>query len=290
MSLDAFETHVKRTSSPATARQYVRTIRSALRLKNPLDILRKKNVVDSTRQAYRAALVRWAQFNHDKEMIETLNSYDLQQELKQMKRRKASKRKVVRPFATDELAAILGVINEWEDDADVPEWVAPSLRILITLGLRAGVDLACIERQAIVNALDDPEQELVIITKGATERVLPAALVLDDLHALLAIDDTWSVLGDLIAPNAAIETQQDSSYKVVARLLKSAAEEAGLDPATVHTHRFRHTAANDLYDKTEDILLARDFLGHKSTRTTERYLGARRTKQLVSALKKDESE
>ena len=66
---------------------------------------------------------------------------------------------------------------------------------------------------------------------------------------------------------------------------KRLAKAAGIAPDEVWTHRFRHTAADYLYEQAGDILAVRDLLGHSSTATTERYLRGRRTKRVAEAMK-----
>jgi len=204
-----------------------------------------------------------------------------------MHRGQASNAQATQPFTNDEIASILEVLDEWAYNSEVQTWVWPSLRLLIKLGLRAGVDLACIERKAVKKAIDN-EEVLIISTKGEELRNLPISTVLEELEILYAHKD-WEILADLIAPHSQPKTRTDAAYDAISRYLKAAAQKAGIDPSTVHPHRFRHTAAHQLFEKTHDLMLVRDFLGHKSVSTTEKYLKSNRTSRLNDVLKDEEA-
>ena len=54
------------------------------------------------------------------------------------------------------------------------------------------------------------------------------------------------------------------------------AKEAGFEG--VHPHTFRHSLAVDVLEKTHDVYLAKEFLGHHSISSTEKYLHIRNGK------------
>lgn len=285
-----FETYLKESwFSDKTVETYVRTVKLLLR-KYPDDLIKgikNKKISASTRQTYRAALKQWADFTNDEELMREIDSKDLQRTLKKMHRGQASNAQATQPFTNDEIASILEALDEWAYNSEVQTWVWPSLRLLIKLGLRAGVDLACIERKAVKKAIDN-EEVLIISTKGEELRNLPISTVLEELEILYAHKD-WEILADLIAPYSQPKTRTDAAYDAISRYLKAAAQKAGIDPSTVHPHRFRHTAAHQLFEKTHDLMLVRDFLGHKSVSTTEKYLKSNRTSRLNDVLKDEEA-
>ena len=55
-------------------------------------------------------------------------------------------------------------------------------------------------------------------------------------------------------------------------LLKKAFDEAGLN-GHLATHSLRKSFAQRLYDRTGDIFVVQEMLGHKSIATTQKYLG-----------------
>lgn len=54
--------------------------------------------------------------------------------------------------------------------------------------------------------------------------------------------------------------------------LKCFAVRYGIDPNTVYPHSFRHRFAKNFLEKTKDIALLADLLGHESVETTRLYL------------------
>lgn len=273
--------------SAKTVEQYLRVVGNALKT-HPKDLVAaatRPKLSPSTRQQYRAALKQWAEFMKDEALLEALDSRELRRTLRRMHKGQASDTMATQPFTDAEVDAILSVINRWERErlagAAHPAWVWPGLRILIKLGLRAGVDLAGLERGAVGKALKD-KVTLVLLTKGGKTRRVPAAPVLTELAILYRIPD-WQTLADLISPSAT--NRMDAAYDVISTKLRLAAAKAGLDPREVHSHRFRHTAANRLYDATQDIMMVKELLGHSSVTTTQKYLQRTRTGQIADALK-----
>lgn len=262
--------------APKTIRTYINAIKHTL-AKHAQDLTRmvtRHNLSNSSRHTYRAALVQWATFNEDEELFTALGSVSMKRRLTKITRGAKRRRKNVQPFSQEEVDAILAVIEEWRNDLERPVWLWAALSLMIKLGLRAGADLAWLEKQRVKDALKDG-RVLVIVTKGSKERKLPIITVMDELQALRDIK-SWKFLADLISPTARKGGSADAAYQVISRRLKDAAELAGIDPSTVHTHRFRHTAAHRLYNKCGDLLVVRDFLGHTSTETTVKYLRADR--------------
>lgn len=67
------------------------------------------------------------------------------------------------------------------------------------------------------------------------------------------------------------------STRGVSIQLKRLAVKYGIDPSKVHPHAFRHLFARKFLEKTEDVALLADLLGHSSIETTRIYL--RRTSE-----------
>ena len=57
----------------------------------------------------------------------------------------------------------------------------------------------------------------------------------------------------------------------VHRWLKRCLERAGL-PASIKTHELRHSAADNLWRETGDLIAAQQLLRHESVKTTQDYL------------------
>jgi site-specific recombinase XerD len=60
-------------------------------------------------------------------------------------------------------------------------------------------------------------------------------------------------------------------YSSLHRWLKRCLQRAGL-PTTIQTHELRYTAAQELYDLTENIVLSQQLLRHEDIRTTRGYV------------------
>lgn len=271
-------------------RTYVNAVRLALATNpdEPWVVLRRKKLTKKTKVTYRAALKRWAEFTRDEELLEILDSRQVKKFLT-MRGGKPPKR--TKALTEEEVGLILDQLHEQYHYDDLHEdlserthaWVWPCLSLMIKLALRANVDLTWISRDAVKEALRNGIT-LTLVTKGGRERDAPIGQVKEELEMLMAIPK-WTVLAELISPAALPVRRHDAAYEKVRRCLKSLAEDAGLDPKEVHTHRFRHAAALWLLKETGDIFLVRDLLGHTSVRTTELYLQTSRTGEINAALK-----
>ena len=249
--------------------------------KDPLDrLLTQKKWSRQTLEGRKAALKWWAQFTADDELLARVNSAATARVVKRLKRSQ-DRGKVVQPLPKATVQRLLSEIEELSEDEDIPiwQWAAPML--MIKLGLRAGADLVRISRDSVLEALNSGF--LTLLTKGGKERALDISMVQEELTALLAED--WEELEDLISPHAKKVSRTEAAYKAVQRHFKALAEQIGLDPAEMHTHRLRHTAANLLWERTKDLVLVSRFLGHTSIMTTEKYLKAARIAEVGAAAK-----
>jgi integrase len=162
--------------------------------------------------------------------------------------------------------------------------------MLFSLGLRAGVDLAWLARKDVDAALRNGV-ELVIVTKGSKERAVPAVLVLEELRFLASLEQPWEILADLIVTDTDSERKVANAYERLRLCVKKLADEVGIPTKEMHTHRFRHNAAQRLYAATKDIKKVQEFLGHNDPKTTMRYLNKNRTEEigqdLLAAMQRD---
>jgi len=283
----------EQTLAKKTIKTYINSISRMLEKypDNPTNMITRANLSNASRHTYKAALTQYATFTEDEELFASLNSVSMKRKLTKVTRGASKSNKAVQPFSLEEVDSILAVIDKWHDNFEHPPWLWASLSLMIKLGLRAGVDLAWMEKRRIQAALDDG-RVLIIVTKGSKERKLPIITVMEELETLVALPK-WKYLSDLISPTAKKGGGTDAAYQVISRKLKMAAKLAGIDPKGVHTHRFRHTAAHRLYNKCQDLLVVRDFLGHTSTETTMKYLRADRMDAIGAFLvpeNKDEDE
>lgn len=254
--------------------------------KEPWELLRSRKLTKQTKVTYYSALRRWAEFRDDAALEAQLTSKPIK---KLLTMRGGKPPKTTQGLPEDHVRLVRQVLEDEyhfesaQDHLEHPDgWVWPCLSLLIKLALRANVDLTWISRDAVVEALRN-ESTLTIVTKGGRERELPIGQVLEELRLLASYED-WQTLADVISPNSIERRRHDAAYERIRRKLKELSAEAGLDPTTIHTHRFRHAAALWMFRETGDLLLVRDLLGHASVTTTEHYLRTSRTSEIAGAM------
>ncbi len=70
------------------------------------------------------------------------------------------------------------------------------------------------------------------------------------------------------------------STRGVSAVLKEAAEKAGVDPAVVYPHSFRHYFAKKFLERNNDLSLLADILGHNNVQTTSIYTRKSKAEQI----------
>lgn len=275
--LTKFRDFLRKRLSEGSAATYIRAVEGALE-HSPQDLLKfalQKHLSHSTKHTYLAALRSWAEFVGDESLQEKLHSVELRRKLRDSRREehRTRGRHVVQPFSKDEERRVYDVLRRWRADDSLPVWQWPAVSMMFMLGLRAGADLAGLARNDVEAALRSGI-ELVIVTKGAKERTVPAILVMDELQYLIALEQPWEVLADLIVSDRAPDSKRkvQNAYERLRLCVKRLAEEADIPAAEMHTHRFRHNAANRLYEATKDVVKVQKFLGHEDNKTTLGYL------------------
>ena len=266
-SLDPFrEWLLEEGVSERTAATYARCVMSAKKGRSLLTKVKDADAPKSTKTLYRSALIRWAEYTGDDALLAELQSAKVARMVKQSGKRLPKR---VHPLPPEDMARFLAILEELRGSDIVLPWVWPVISLFRKLALRAGVDLCQVRRDSVVEALSTGV--LQIWTKGERVREVPTRQVREELHALLELGD-WEVLADVISPRANPETRLNAAYRMVTSCLRGIAEAAGLDPKEIHSHRFRHTRAMELYRASKDIRAVQQFLGHKSVETTQRYL------------------
>lgn len=245
----------------------------------PWRALERKDLTKRSKVVYRAALRHWARHTGDEELEEVLESAAVHRALRQ---RDAKPPKRVVSLTAQEVEMFLDELERQRLMLDPWQW--PCTRLLVDLALRAQVDLTWITRESVEEALYNG-QVLTLVSKGARERSVPYrhGRVPEALVELQALPG-WDILADLIAGHRDPAKKHERAYGRVRRFLKAIARDAGLNPAKIHPHRFRHAAASWLYKETGDIQLVRALLGHQSAATTEQYLSLDRSDELTAHL------
>lgn len=287
-NLELFHTWLRKNLSEATTNTYYRATKGALKLDsdNPIASLLRPGLSRQTRNTYQAALRQWALFTEDAELLDKLNSKELLRAFKDdLKNEHQKAPHEVQPFSPEEEARLLKVLGIWQEDATRPQWQWPAISMMFNLGLRAGVDLMALSRADVEAALRS-KVELVIATKGAKNRRLPAVLILAEMQALLEADRPWEVVADLIVAPSKLQSPRklQNAYELLRLCIKQLAREAEIPENELHTHRFRHNAAQRLFAITKDMKMVQEFLGHNSMNTTMGYLKKNRTEEIGSIL------
>lgn len=294
--LDTFQKHLRKLLGEGTVRTYYRIVVAALSQfpTDPMKLLAQKHLAYSSRHTYQAALCCWAKFMKDDELLARLKSPELKRAFKDSRRDEHQTRDhhSVQPFSREEERRIYAALQKWKQDYLLPVWQWPAVSMMFSLGLRAGADLVWLAHRDVDSALRSGV-ELVIVTKGSKERTLPAILVLEELQWLADLEQSWETLADLIvtdrAPTSKYKVQ--NAYERLRLCVKKLAEETDIPAQDMHTHRFRHNAAQRLYAATKDIKKVQAFLGHNNINTTLGYLKKDETAEigtdLLAAMKRD---
>lgn len=252
--------------SDRTSRTYVRIIRSCLKRRSILAVVRDPNSSRSTKIGYRSALTKWATYKGDNELLSSLQSPRLSREVKHSGKKIPKK---VKPIPKEQMDQFIRILDRIREKQLGPPWVWPAISLFRKLALRARVDLCQIQRDSLLESLGTGE--LQIWTKGDRIRSVPIGQVREEIEALLDLGE-WATLADVISPNSKTG-QTEAAYKQVVAWLRAIAKTAGMDPSEVHSHRFRHTRAIELYEASgHDIRVVQEFLGHKSIETTQCYI------------------
>jgi site-specific recombinase XerC len=266
-----------------TARNYVQQVWASLMATggDPMRDFLNPKFAKSTKLVLKAAWSNFAVWVGDLELEREFTSRRLRRVISDKRNTRASH--ALPGFGPEVVDEFLRVIDQ-DRHNEVAPWRWPVLRMMLILGLRAGVDLTWITRAAIVTALETGT--LTIVSKGDKLRSLPAEPVYLELKWLTEIPGQWNDLAELIAPwyRGDSTRQHETAYAHVAAALKQYAEQLGLDPSEVHTHRFRRAAALRVYNATKDIVLVQQMLGHGRVTTTQRYLEDDRTAEIGEAI------
>jgi site-specific recombinase XerD len=249
-----------------TADTYRRCVQASLRRKSILSVVNDVSASKSTRTLYRSALVQWSEFLGNSELAERIKSKKISKSIKRDGKRIPKR---VRPIPQEQMRKFIQVLDSLRGADGIEAWVWPGLSLFRKLALRAGIDLCQIQRDAVIEALETGS--LQIYTKGDRIREVPTGQVQEELMSLLDLGE-WGIVAELISPRAHPNTRMEAAYKRITYWLKAIAEASGMDPTAVHSHRFRHSRAMEVYRKTKDIRIVQKLLGHASISTTQHYL------------------
>lgn len=141
------------------------------------------------------------------------------------------------------------------------------LSVMMATGIRAH-DVLSITPEGFA-ALRDGIVRIEV--KGGDERVLLAEPI-DDLWGELArrLDEEDETLAGLISSNPDPQAGK-AAYRALSRYLTKISDDHGLD-GRPHLHRLRRTFAMRALNRTQNVLAVMKALGHKSMKTTLRYL------------------
>ena len=244
----------------------------------PARQLERHDLTAASKNTIRSALKHFAAYSRDAELAAAVTHKKITKLLRD--RRNSAPSKLVTPISPDMLDKLMGVMLADKGNPRRP-WAWPALSLMVKLGLRAGADLALgVTHDAVSDALKEGAP-LVVIGKRGKRRVVPSSVVHEELEMLASFPYAWHTLADLIAPAAPPKTRANTAYSRIRTTLKEYALRAGIDPAEIHTHRLRHTAALRLYEASgHDIMLVAAFLGHSSIETTRNYLHRDRTDEM----------
>jgi len=150
-------------------------------------------------------------------------------------------------------------------------WYRAAILILCGTGLR--VQELCDLR---LTDVDMELAELCVLGKGNKERIVSLSTdVMAAIHRYLPHRRTHPSIDKLV-----VNIHGDPIKPGTLRLaLSRLAERAGLDPARIHPHAFRHTFATNLVREGVKIHVVQELLGHETIATTALYLSADTTEK-----------
>ena len=152
---------------------------------------------------------------------------------------------------------------------------------IVMLGITTGLRISALANIDI-NDINFEEKTLYTIEKGNFERTI----FLSD--KMIEIMNTWiqdrqKILGDVQCDALFISThRQRIGHTTIRSLLEKYTYNI---QKHITPHKLRSTTATNLYDKTGDIYLVADVLGHHNIQNTRRYAKVSNEKRLLAAQK-----
>ncbi len=139
---------------------------------------------------------------------------------------------------------------------------------IITVFLNTGIRISELVNLNISD-IDFYNKSAKIIAKGNQERI-----IFFNNHTIEKIKEYLSIRKD--NNDALFISNRNRRICVVSveNICKKAFELIGVDNKKLSAHSLRHSAAIIMYQNTKDILLVKEFLGHKSVSTTQIYTKA----------------
>ena len=189
-------------------------------------------------------------------------------------------RRVPRPLSSSQASAVLASARR--RDAAPQAARGASNELMASLMLQEG--LRCVEVRRLECADVDLERGTVWVQgKGGNERTLPLS---DQTRSVLMrhLGAAEWVSGPLLRMRYTFEALTESSINQrMARIFEGAGvKRAAYDGMSAHG--LRATAATDVYEKTLDIQVVKEMLGHEHLSSTQHYVGLASPERLRAAM------
>lgn len=149
-------------------------------------------------------------------------------------------------------------------------------KLIFALGITTGLRVSAIS-QLNIEDIDLKHNKLQVVEKGNKYRVVEFG---ENLNALFVayLEDRQKYYGDLYTNALFISQKKQRITNVAIRNLLSKYAAQATDKH-VSAHTLRRTSATQLYNKTGDIYLVGNHLGHADISTTKRYISIDEEKQ-----------
>ena len=214
-----------------------------------------KQLASTTRRTAIAILKGYAQFAGDQKLVT---------QLRRIKRPSDQRAKARPPLTTEEWRGLRDGIESSESLEGEQRAV---LGLMATRGFRVG-DVLRLKRREVTDAIRTGK--LVFLAKGdrrlrfTTNRILPFLEALKEFRG-------WETVAELVSPDA--EDPHNAARQLIQRKLKVVAEEVGLNPEEIYTHRLRRTYAIEFLKAAKgDINKLRLHMGWQSVEMAARYV------------------
>jgi site-specific recombinase XerD len=261
--LDGFYDWLRqRGRSEETATKYRGQVKLARDSDRLTDRIVRDELAPNTRRFALASLRAWAKYTQDGALVAQLDDLKL-----------PPPENVIdsQPLAPKQWRALRKHIAA---DVELAESERAALLMIARRGLRVG-GVAALTRKALVAASNNGV--LIFLTKGRTLRY-GVGPVREQIQQLAAIGGKWTILADVITPNAAHHRQIRATCKRLWTLLSHQADAVGIDE--MYPHRLRHTCATEFYKKTKDIKALQEYMQWADIKTAARYVTHMRREEL----------
>jgi integrase len=259
---------ISRGRAEGTAEQYFWCVRKCLEHKDgPLGRLVGRKLAPKTKRINKAALRAWAKFTEDADLLLLLEDLRLPP---------PERVTVKEPLTNEDWAAMSDAIENTDLD-DVSKGV---LTMICERGFRVS-DVLRLKQNQVRRGVETGV--LLYTGKGERQKDCLTESFAWCLEAFLDAGKripNWDHVWTLMSPRA--KNPPRAARLKIQRYVKRVAEDAGLDPDEIYTHRLRRTIATEFYNETNSIVALQKYMGWADIKTASNYVDHSEREELES--------